>query len=271
MKISFSNHIFAPWNMEEVFLRAHTFGYDGIEWVTTDGAPVSAELEPQLRQMIIENARQAGVEIAAIRPPLLLDASSTHRELDIVNGMTTYLQLAKEMHIHRVIVVPAARPGDLTSLLTTLSTEAESRNVRLEVATRGLLASPTEAVALFQRLGNAHCWLDWETDAVHQTGADATQALASLKDRIDYVTVSDLKRTSDGWQPTPLGTGELPLQGILRWLNSIGYRGFVNVGFVSDQVLKKGEAEAYLTHAIQALRTFLQQMGIDQKQSIERA
>ncbi|MBE3556128.1 MAG: hypothetical protein IMW91_03510 [Firmicutes bacterium] len=54
-------------------------------------------------------------------------------------------------------------------------------------------------------------------------------------------------------------------------MNSIGYRGFVNVGLVSDQVLKKGEAEAYLTHAIQKLRTFLQQMGIEQKQSIERA
>ncbi|MBE3556127.1 MAG: hypothetical protein IMW91_03505 [Firmicutes bacterium] len=181
MKISFSNHIYAPWNMEEVFLRAHTFGYDGIEWVTADGAPISADLDPQLRQSIIENAHQAGVEIAALRPPLLLDASNTHREPDIVNGMTTYLQLAAEMQINRVIVVPAARPGDLASLLTTLSAEAASRHVRLEVATRGLLASPTEAVALFQRLDNAHCWLDWETDAVHQTGADATQALERLR------------------------------------------------------------------------------------------
>ncbi len=91
-----------------------------------------------------------------------------------------------------------------------------------------------------------------DTGHMLRGGLDILDCLKRHRDRIAHVHTKDV--SSDGrWQP--LGQGITDLPGLLRWLDGVGYAGWLVVEEESDQ------ARANPAAAVAANRAFLKKLG----------
>lgn len=217
-------------------------GARGIELRATDGQPVSTASSGPQRRVIRAQLAEAGMEFVSVCSYVRL--ADPRPDVEVLGELVAHLQLAAEVGASHLRVFPAG-DGDsagggttedadrrIVDRLVAAAGAAGDHGVRIGVETHG--ARPRGAdvervlAALDEQLPGHGVGAIWDVEHPVVAGEEPEQTWEALARRLlDGVGYVQLKDSTALVSPTPalVGAGVLPLERVLRALETGGYAG----------------------------------------------
>jgi sugar phosphate isomerase/epimerase len=89
--------------------------------------------------------------------------------------------------------------------------------------------------AIVEAVDSPHFGLTYDPGNFYLTGEDCVKPLPDLLPWVRHVHFKDIRLKADGWISVPLGTGEVPLDGVYRVLAEGGYDGYISVEYEGSE------------------------------------
>ena len=133
---------------------------------------------------------------------------------------------------------------------------AQEQGITLVLENHGLLAGKsTQVKEIINAVGSPYFRANPDTGNFLLADEDPLQAVTSLKDLISFVHFKDLKEVPEGqgeytalsgkkYEGTILGEGQVPMENILSFLASSGYKGYVSIEYEGTTEPFEGTAKS---------------------------
>ncbi|MBR5372867.1 MAG: AMP-binding protein, partial [Oscillospiraceae bacterium] len=242
MKISFSTLGCPDFDWADVYSMAKDLGFDGIE-LRVYGTPVDpyrsrpftgAQLEKTVKKL-----QSLHLEIPCISSNCCLN----ERENEAQNRaeLKACMELAQALGAPYIRVL-GDRYAEVTGtvddayvaeMLKSLIPEAEAHDVTLLVETNGVYSNTMRLAELLDKVDNIHVAAVWDMHHPYRYGGEsAGDTVAHLGNYIKFVQTKDSSFKDGKLRYEMMGKGDLPLDEMMRALESIGYTGFVSLEWV---------------------------------------
>jgi sugar phosphate isomerase/epimerase len=263
LRFAFSTLGCPDWPIERVAREAARLGYDGVE-IRGIRRVFDLSAAPDLQPAAIERTRKlfsdAGIPIVQV------DASASFCLTDAQKLEAAYDETARHIEIARQLGAPLVRvfggdipagdtreqwAGVLADRLKRVAGLAEKGGVTVAVETHDAWARYADTAAVVAAVGSPRIRVLWDVGNGWLMG-DRFEDAGPLGDGlIAHVHIKD--HAANG-ALVPLGTGVIPLDRVLRQLQSIRFGGYVSLEWEKAWHPELDEPETVLPAAIEYLR-----------------
>ncbi|MBO7503811.1 MAG: sugar phosphate isomerase/epimerase [Clostridia bacterium] len=247
MKLAFSTLGCPNWTFNEIFATAKDLGFDGVE-IRGIGkeifAPDIAEFSDSRIDAALAKIKRLGIEIPCVTSGICvkdygLDAAADRKA---VEDAEKYAALAAKLGAHyvRILgdsdVMPRGEVSDerVATALEDMLAAAAGTGVKLLIETNGAYADSARLAALVEKIADPGLGVLWD---VHHPYRFFREEIGKTWENIgkyaEYLHVKDSVMLPSGVvRYKMMGTGDLPLQELIRLLKENGYGGFISLEWV---------------------------------------
>lgn len=249
MKTCFSTLGCPDRSWAEVIETAKTLPFDGVEWRLVDGEFIGPDFSLDQAARIRDATQRAGLVTSAVDSSLELARPPGHLRTKVVADAMAMLDVARRFDADwlRVFVGPLEPSLPLltaiewmSDILCELDSYAAQAGVRLAIETHSIAGNHTDirvdgvtcsrflsAVLTDSRVTNCH--IQWDLGNTLMEGESPAATWEIVRPWLAYVQVKDLARGPDGgWNNVAPGSGEVPIQTIVEWLELSDFDGWLS-------------------------------------------
>lgn len=220
MRLAFSTLGMPGLPLSEVATLVAGGGFHGVELRVHPEEPVHTGLRLTQRVDVVEEFKEAGVEILALAGyARVAEAGEDEPVLDEVRALA---ELARDLGARAVRVFPGGgeqsrEEADATAArrLARCAPLAADLGVRLLLETHDSHASAAAAARVAARVGHPSVGVLWDTLHTWRAGETPAESYAALHGHLGYAQVKDAPSRVDT-TPLPPGEGAVPLDEVVR-------------------------------------------------------
>ena len=272
LKIAFSTVASPAWGIELAMTRATQYGYDGVEVQQVDDEMLGPGISRDTRRRVLQASQRGAMPIVCVATALDVAQPDPAQRAQVIREGVTMMDIAASWSAPYVRVYadppsdadPAEALAGAREALATLAARGRILGVAAVVETGGAFATGARVAALLAGAPSVGAGALWDVAATQRAGEAWQSTISALGDRLRYVHLHDGRpnpSAPDGWEPTPLGAGTLPLRDILRALVAARYDGWLTV--TGDPLTHPGlpAPEVALPQALAEIRGILKRVG----------
>ncbi len=268
LKIAFSTLITSPaWGIELTMTRATQYGYDGVEVAQVDDERIGPAISRETRRRVLQASQRGAMPIVCLATSLNIAQPDPAQRAQTIHDAITLMDIAASWSAPYVRMHadpppgadPSAAVGGAREVLAALAARGRILGVAAVVKTRGAFATGAQMATLLADAPTDGVGALWDVAATQRAGEAWSETISALGDRLRYVHLRDGRPNPDapdGWAPTPLGKGTLPLRDILSALVAARYDGWLTVA-ASPTGHGQAEPEEALPQALAMIRGWL--------------
>ena len=267
MKISFSTLGCPHWSWREITSAAVDLNYQGIE-MRGIGTDISVPVIPIFSEQNIAHTLSELTRMQLAIPCLDSDCCIHLRdsETPVDVEVEAYLKLAKKLatpYVRIMAAAPVPKPvgtvdeGYVREHAAKLAEIAKRYGITLLIETNGVWSDTEKLARLLETIGSSHVAALWDVHHPYRFKGESPQVTAqNLRPWIRHTHIKDSQKTSDGYRYALPGFGDVPLEGVVQSLQSIGYDGFYSLEWVKRWDTTLEEPGIVFAHYANYMRTF---------------
>jgi len=272
LKIAFSTLASPTWGVELMMTRATQYGYDGVEIQQVDDELIGPAISRDTRRRVLQASQRGAMPIVCVGASLNLAQPNPDQHAQVIRDGITMMDIAASWsapYVRFYADPPSGANSDEAlagagEALAALGARGRILGVAAVVATHGAVATGARMAALLAGAPAGGAGVLWDVEATQRAGEAWRDTISALGDRLRYVHLQDGRpnpTVRDGWEPTPLGEGTLPLRDILRALVSARYDGWLTFAWEKLWRPELAEPEVALPQALGEIKSMLRQAG----------
>ena len=258
MKLAFSTLGCPDFDWKDIYSLAKDFGFSGIELRGLGDDIFSVHARPFREENLpatIELLHKKRLEIPCLSTGCALRFPEKREET--VAEIKEYIDLAQKLSTPYIRIL-----GDLTAAPTTdfsddtvlealreLIPYAEEKGVTLLVETNGVYANTARLRDLLNRIPSDNIGALWDVHHPYRYGGESPEQTAqNLGAYIKYTHFKDSVMKDGKVEYRLLGEGDLPINDIIRTLNSINYDGYLSLEWLKQYAPDLSDAGIVFPH-----------------------
>ncbi|MDR0928966.1 MAG: AMP-binding protein [Oscillospiraceae bacterium] len=243
MKIAFSTLACPNWSFQDITATAKDMGFDGVEIRGLGEDIYAVRAQPFSEKELPATMRrlsQLRLEIPCFSSECCLKYPA--RAEENYQQLMAYIELAGKLRTPfiRVLADDTVEPqGDdiddanMAAQLRALAPAAEAQGVTLLVETNGAFADTSRLFRLLEQVQSDAVAALWDVHHPYRfAGESPEETVQNLGAYIRYVHVKDSVMEAGAPRYRLMGEGDLPMDEVIRALNSINYEGYVSLEWV---------------------------------------
>lgn len=267
MKIAYSNLACPEWSMEDVFVNAAEFGFDGVEIRLLDGNVIPSTVDTATWQRMVRLSKEHGVEIIGLGASTRFATDdAAQRELNVAE-LLQYVELAARMDVPMVrtfgggIKADGLDAGDavgyVADALMRVAPRAEELGVAVLLETHDEFSHSALVRDVVAQVNSPAVGALWDTHHPYRMGESVDETYRNLQEGLRHVHLKDARRNGDGWDLVLFGEGEVPVPDIVRTLIAKGYDRYLCVEWERKWHPQIEQAKTALPKHITILQQYL--------------
>ena len=272
LKIAFSTVASPAWGIELTMTRATQYGYDGVEVQQVDDEMLGPGISRDTRRRVLQASQRGSMPIVCVATALDVAQPDAAQRAQVIHDSVTMMDIAASWSAPYVRLYadppsgadPTEALAGAREALAALATRGRILGVAAVVETRGAFATGARVATLLAGAPPDGAGALWDVAATQRAGEAWQDTISALGDRLRYVHIQDGRpnpTAPDGWEPTSLGAGTLPLRDILRALVAARYDGWLTVAWEKLWRPELAEPEVALPQALAEIRGILKRVG----------
>jgi Acyl-CoA synthetases (AMP-forming)/AMP-acid ligases II len=243
MKISFSTLACPDWSWKDIISTAKDVGCDGVEVRAGSDDAFALHIKPFSEEQLAATVAKLG-ELKLEIPCFSSDCCLKYKDREEFNEkeLQEYIELCAKTGTPYIRVLADRNPepdGDdvddafIARQLCSLAEKAEQKNVTLLVETNGVFANSERLYHLLEQVPYDSVAALWDTHhTCRHAGEIPEQTVQNLGSYIKHVHVKDSVVENGMLEYRMMGEGDLPIDEMMRALNSINYEGYISLEWV---------------------------------------
>ena len=232
MKICAARVCYRKSGRDEVEFLLEDAPKHGFEWAELQGFPgqLRAGAYPEVGSLL-RRVTQAGLKTAAVYGPGFGGANEEQIAASITNA-AKMIRIATEMATHRFVASGGAPKAQASvdsaiKVLQAVAPDAEAADIRICVEPHfgSCIETAQDFDRIFAAIDSPNVGICVDNGHFDKAGVDTLALMEKHKQRIWHLHVKDQK----AGKGMPLGEGELDLPGLIAFLASIGFDGFLSI------------------------------------------
>ncbi|RLF03372.1 MAG: hypothetical protein DRK00_08885 [Thermoprotei archaeon] len=222
---------------EEALRLAAEVGFDGVDMRTNRDGHIYIDASREVRRRLVELADSLNIKIFSVYSYLggdLVSPDPGVRER-AVQELVAHVDLAVDLGATYVRIFPGTKERTRENYERFIEScrlacrEAEDRGVYIGMETHGELAYSGDTCNLIlERVGSEFLKVVYDVAGVHMQGLNPLKELREIDlGHVIAVQFHDFVKEEGRWRPVLLGEGEVPHEGIAKYLKDMGYEGFI--------------------------------------------
>jgi sugar phosphate isomerase/epimerase len=235
-RLAFSTLAFPGTTLARAASLGSEYGYQGIELRLIDGELIDPSMPASARATVRQTVAAVGLPIIAVDSSIKLTGDSPGPEL------SRFLELASDWECPLVRVFGGDLSDDewlrhrqLAAAARVLEASipvAEWAGVAIGLETHDAFSSAAQVAELLAMVDSPWVGAVWDSHHPHRLGERPGDVCELIGRRLLLAQVKDARRvagSTDAWQLTLLGQGEVPVREMLKLLDGGGYEGWISV------------------------------------------
>lgn len=269
MKLAFSTLGCPDWSVEQVVRAAADLGYDGVE-IRGFGGTMDIATMPELNEHAAQTRRlfeSAKIAVCCLSTGVSLSDRDRDRRREQMDLAHKAIRIASSLGCPFVRVfggrIPAGQSradcaDDVAQALTGLGGAAAPLGVTLLLETHDDFCEGKHAADVMDRVGGPGVGVLWDILHPYRCGERLADTLNYLGGRIRHVHVKDaLELSPQGFRPTLLGEGAMPVRDAIDLLRRTGYAGYLSLEWEKAWHPEIPEPEVALPQYVTFMRALL--------------
>ena len=270
MKLAFSTLGCPGWMWRDILSAAADLGYDGIEMrglFREMYVPNVSLFSPEAIQNTLATLQRLGLEIPCMTSNAGIGRKVGH--LAAMDEARDYIDLAGRAGspfvrvMGNVYAEPDEEPmdeGQVVEALQELGDYAAPQGVNVLLETNGYFADTKNLARVLKNANRPNVAALWDVHYPIRFFDEAPQETAgNLEGYVRYVHFKDSRMENGKIRYRILGDGDLPLEGFLAALRSIGYDGYISLEWVKRWDPTLEEPGVVLAHFVNKMKAMLGQ------------
>lgn len=267
MKLAFSTLGCPDFNWPDIYAMAKDLGFDGIEIRGLGEEIFAVKAKPFTESELpntVKKLKDLRLEIPCLSSGCCLKfpekADANYQEI------VEYINLAKRLGTPYVRVLGDLEPqvteevddNVVLEALKRLIPVAEANGVTLLIETNGVYADTSRLRGLLEHVASDAVGALWDLHHPYRyAGETPEKTVQNLGAFIKYVHIKDSVMVDGVVQYRMLGEGDLPIDGMMRALNSINYSGFISLEWVKRWAKDLDDAGVVFPHFENFMRQYI--------------
>ena len=267
MKLAFSTLGCPDFDWTDIYTMAKDFGFSGIELRGLKSATFSIHARPFQEENLPETLamlKNKHLEIPCLSTGCALK-DAEHRE-ETLAEIREYIALAQKLGTPYIRILgdltaaPAGEVDDevVLSALKELIPDAEQAGVTLLVETNGVYANTARLRDLLNRAESDNVAALWDVHHPYRfAGETPEETVQNLGAYIKYAHIKDSVMENGKVSYRLIGEGNLPIDDIIRTLNSINYEGYISLEWLKQYAPDLSDAGIVFPHFANYMAQYL--------------
>ncbi|MDD4688332.1 MAG: AMP-binding protein [Eubacteriales bacterium] len=242
MKISFSTLACPDYSWSDIYPMAKDLGFDGIEVRGIGDETCALNAEPfrdSKLALTIEKLNKLNLEIPCLSTGCCLSDENNYDEY--MQEIRDHIILAQKLGTPyiRVLGDYDIMPGNdiddskIVEAMKLLAVDAQAHGVTLLLETNGVYSDSKRLRKVLDEIGSSNVAALWDMHHTYRyMNESAEDTIEALGKYIKYVHVKDSIMNGDTPEYKMIGTGDMPIDKMLRVLKTKGYEGYVSLEWV---------------------------------------
>lgn len=267
MKLAFSTLGCPDFDWTDIYTMAKDFGFSGIELRGLKSATFSIHARPFQEENLPETLamlKSKHLEIPCLSTGCAL--KDAERREETLAEIREYIALAHKLGTPYIRILgdltaaPAGEVDDevVLSALKELIPDAEQAGVTLLVETNGVYANTARLRDLLNRAESDNVAALWDIHHPYRfAGETPEETVQNLGAYIKYVHVKDSVMENGKVSYRLIGEGDLPIDDMVRTLNSINYEGYISLEWLKQYAPDLSDAGIVFPHFANYMAQYL--------------
>ncbi len=267
MKLAFSTLGCPDFDWTDIYTMAKDFGFSGIELRGLKSATFSIHARPFQEENLPETLamlKSKHLEIPCLSTGCAL--KDAERREETLAEIREYIALAHKLGTPYIRILgdltaaPAGEVDDevVLSALKELIPHAEQAGVTLLVETNGVYANTARLRDLLNRAESDNVAALWDIHHPYRfAGETPEETVQNLGAYIKYVHVKDSVMENGKVSYRLIGEGDLPIDDMVRTLNSINYEGYISLEWLKQYAPDLSDAGIVFPHFANYMAQYL--------------
>jgi len=267
MKLAFSTLGCPDFDWPDIYAMAKDFGFDGIEIRGLGNEIYAVKAKPFTESELpntVKKLKELRLEIPCLSSGCCLKfpekADANYQEI------VEYINLAKRLGTPYVRILGDLEPqvsGEVDdnvviTALNRLIPVAETNGVTLLIETNGVYADTARLRSLLEHVASDAVGALWDLHHPYRyAGETPEKTVQNLGAFIKYVHIKDSVMKDGAVQYRMLGEGDLPIDAMMRALNSINYAGYISLEWVKRWAKDLDDAGVVFPHFENYMRQYI--------------
>ncbi len=270
MKLGYVTLACPNWTLEELFNRGAEYGFEGLELGWLEGQFPSASVVRANLAKLRSLSKSSGCRLFAIGSYIQLAQQDDAARKQVVSEARELIEITGDLGAEFVRVFGGWSVGNPTEEwmievvsdgLNQLAEAAARANVKVALEAHDFFNSTVRVRKALDKVPSPQIVALW--DLLHPCRVDETPATVwkNLGGRIGYIHVKDARRngSSSGWEPVPLGAGQVPVKEAIGVLAANEFDGFLAIEWEKRNHPNLAEPEVALPAAIATVKEYLKE------------
>jgi sugar phosphate isomerase/epimerase len=269
IQIAFTTYSTPAWSPERIAEEAARLGFDAVELRMYDGHEVPPGLAPGEVARLRAAFAGRGVPLCALGTSCRFSGDDAERARQVADARR-YIALAAELGapLLRVFGGPYDRAAvreeeacaRVAAALADLAEPARAAGVTLALETHDAFAAARTVGSVLRQVDHPAVGACWDWLHPFRVGETAAESFGFLRGRVVHTHTKDARRVNGGWDATPFGEGQLPLDEIVASLVATGYAGPLSLEW--EPRAPDAQPERALAQYVPAVRALLARHGV---------
>ncbi len=275
MKLAFSTLGCPDFDWPDIYSMAKDFGFSGIELRGLGNDIFSVRAKPFSKEGLpktIEQLQKKHLEIPCVSTGCALKCKEKAKETQ--EEIREYIDLAAKLGAPYIRILGDLKPAPegevdddfVLEQLKALVPYAEQNDITLLVETNGVYADTSRLHNLLNQVGSDNVAALWDIHHPYRfAGEKPEQTVQNLGNYIKYTHIKDSILIDGEVQYRLMGEGDLPVDDIMRALQSINYEGYISLEWLKRYAPNLSDAGIVFPHFSNFMSQYMEEKREDSR------